>query len=87
MVQESRRREYYDLEQGSRTVGEYAKVFSELGRYAPDSFGNEAYRTQDFIKGLKPDLRRGLRVMELTQFKDVVNKAIIAEEELDLSWS
>ena len=48
VIEMTKRREYYDLEQGSRTVTEYLEVFTDLGRYAPDAWREERFKAQDF---------------------------------------
>ena len=45
-----KKREFRNLHQGGRTVGQYVDEFSKLARYAPDDVATNAARRRSFWK-------------------------------------
>ncbi|MQL68308.1 hypothetical protein Taro_000557 [Colocasia esculenta] len=67
-VRTERLYQFLDLQQRDFTVVQYRARFVELGRYAPQIMGDEGLRTQQFVRGLRPELRQALivaRVIDL----------------------
>jgi hypothetical protein len=69
------------LRQGGRTVPKYEARFMELLRYAPH-LNTEKLKVNRFVFGLNGSLRAKVRILMPQTLHDVVQKALIAEEEL-----
>ena len=50
-----KKREFRNLRQGGRTVGQYVEDFSKLARYAPDDVATDAAK-EKFLEGLNDEL-------------------------------
>ncbi|MQL76137.1 hypothetical protein Taro_008524 [Colocasia esculenta] len=61
-VRTERLYQFLDLQQRDFTVVQYRARFVELGRYALQIMGDEGLRTQQFVRGLRPELRQALIV-------------------------
>ncbi|MQM18406.1 hypothetical protein Taro_051397 [Colocasia esculenta] len=57
---------FLDLQQRDSTVVQYRARFVELGRYAPQIMVDESLRNQQFVRGLRPELRQALIVAHVT---------------------
>jgi hypothetical protein len=73
--------EFNALRQGGRTVPEYEAHFMELLRYAPH-LNTEKLKVNRFVFGLIGSLRAKVRILMPQTLHDVIQKALIAEEEL-----
>ena len=51
-----KKREFRNLRQGGRTVGQYVEDFSKLARYAPDDVATNAAKQEKFLEGLNDEL-------------------------------
>ena len=51
-----KKREFRNLRQGNRTVGQYVHEFSKLSRYAPDGVATDAAKQEKFMEGLNEEL-------------------------------
>ncbi|MQM08251.1 hypothetical protein Taro_041104 [Colocasia esculenta] len=65
-VRTKRLYQFLDLQQRDFTVVQYRARFVELGRYAPQIMADEGLRTQQFVRGLRPELRQALIVARVT---------------------
>ena len=57
-----KKREFRNLRQGGRTVGQYVEEFSKLARYAPDDVATDAAKQEMFLEGLNDELSMQLMV-------------------------
>ena len=73
--------EFNALRQGGRTVPEYEARFMELLRYALH-LNIEKLKVNRFVFGLNDSLHAKVRMLMPQTLHDVVQKALIAEEEL-----
>ncbi|MQM13350.1 hypothetical protein Taro_046275, partial [Colocasia esculenta] len=67
-VRTERLYQFLDLQQRDSTVVQYRARFVELGRNAPQIMAVESLGTQQFVRGLRPELRQALivaRVIDL----------------------
>src|SRR3990170_6955600 len=76
-----KKREFEDLKQGGTTVTQYLDQFTQLSRYANDEYMTESKRMEKFLDGLVPSLKCQLVVHTFLDFKTLVDKAIILENE------
>ena len=76
-----KKREFRQLTQGSKKITDYMDQFNDLSRYAPDDVDTEAKKVERFMEGLHLFLKMHLSVHGITLFQDLVNRAIILENE------
>ena len=78
-VRTERLYQFLDLQQRDPTVVQYKARFVELGRYAPQIMGDEGLRTQQFVRGLRPELRQALIVARVTDLDAAYQTAAALE--------
>ncbi|MQL75655.1 hypothetical protein Taro_008031 [Colocasia esculenta] len=78
-VRTERLYQFLDLQQRDSTVVQYRARFVELGRYAPQIMGDEGLRTQQFVRGLTPELRQALIVARVTDLDAAYQTAAALE--------
>jgi hypothetical protein len=78
---ESQLNEFNTLQQGGRTVPEYEAHFMELLRYAPH-LNTKKLKVNMFLFGLNVSIRAKVRILMPHTLHDVIQKALIVEEEL-----
>ncbi|MQL77804.1 hypothetical protein Taro_010237 [Colocasia esculenta] len=78
-VRTERLYQFLDLQQRDSTVVQYRARFMELGRYAPQIMGDEGLRTQQFVRGLRPELRQALTVARVTDLDAAYQTAAALE--------
>ncbi|MQL73072.1 hypothetical protein Taro_005407 [Colocasia esculenta] len=78
-VRTERLYQFLDLQQRDFTVVQYKARFVELGRYAPQIMTDESLRTQQFVRGLRPDLRQALIVAHVTDLDAAYQTAAALE--------
>ena len=80
-VMKMKKREFEDLKQRGTTVTQYLDQFTQLSRYANDEYMTEDRKMEKFLDGLVPSLKCQLVVHTFPDFKTLVDKAIILENE------
>ncbi|MQM00312.1 hypothetical protein Taro_033046 [Colocasia esculenta] len=78
-VQTERLYQFLDLQQRDSTVVQYRARFVELGRYAPQIMADESRGTQQFVRGLRPELRQALIVARVTDLDAAYQTAAALE--------
>src|SRR3990170_180775 len=76
-----KKREFEDLRQWGSTVTQYLDQFTQLARYANDEYMTEDKKMEKFHDGLIPSLKCQLVVHTFPDFKTLVDKAIILENQ------
>jgi hypothetical protein len=76
-----KKREFEDLKQRGTMVTQYLDQFTQLARYANDEYMTEDKKMEKFLDGLIPSLMCQLVVHTFLDFKTLVDKAIILENE------
>jgi hypothetical protein len=74
-VMERREHEFFNLQQGNRTVEEYAAEFTRLSKSCPVLVTAETDRVRRFTKGLRLDLQKALIGMVPATFSAAVETA------------
>ena len=74
-----KKREFRNLRQGGRTVGQYVEDFSKLARYAPDDVATDAAKQEKFLEGLNDELSMQLMVATFTNYQELVDRALMIE--------
>ena len=82
-------KEFLELKQGDMTVCDYVRKFEEGCRYVPYIARDNTEKIDHFLRGLKPEIRRDVRMSSATQFREIVDKALMAdldEKEIQKSY-
>ena len=74
-----KKREFRNLRQGGRTVGQYVDDFSKLARYAPDDVATDAAKQEKFLEGLNDELSMQLMVANFSNYQELVDRAHLIE--------
>ncbi|XP_057246903.1 uncharacterized protein LOC130589595 [Beta vulgaris subsp. vulgaris] len=76
--------EFIHLKQRSMSVLEYAVIFNELARFAPDLVSTDRQRMNRFEEGLNLDLQEKLAAHMSTSFQELYDRAINVERKSKL---
>ena len=74
-----KKREFRNLRQGGRTVGQYVEEFSKLARYAPDDVATDAANQEKFLEGLNDEFSMPLMVASFNNYQELVDRALMIE--------
>ena len=74
-----KKREFRNLRQGGRTVGQYVEDFSKLARYAPDDVATDAAKQEKFLEGLNDELSMQLMVATFNNYQELVDRDLMIE--------
>ena len=74
-----KKREFRNLCQGNRTMGQYVDEFSKLARYALDDVSTDAAKQEKFMEGLNDELSMQLMVATFSNYQDLVDRALMIE--------
>ena len=74
-----KKREFRNLRQGNRTVGQYMDGFSKLARYALDDVATDAAKQEKFMEGLNDEMSMQLMVATFNNYQELVDKALMIE--------
>ena len=86
-VRDRKTTEFQMLTQGSKTVAEYDRAFTELARYAPHMVDNEYRKARKFESGLRGPIQDRVNLLNMPTYAGVLDKAILAEANLNRSQS
>ena len=76
--------EFFRLEQGTHSVTDYERSFSELVRHVPFSREDEVSKTKRFAVGLSPEIWTTVASIAHTQYGQVVEAAVRDERSMGL---
>jgi hypothetical protein len=74
-----KKKEFQDLKQGSMSVNEYIKKFTQLSCYALHEVGTNEKKQECFLNGLNDGLAYALEARDFENFQEMVNKALVLE--------
>jgi hypothetical protein len=74
-----KKKEFQDLKQGSMTVNEYVRKFTQLSSYAPHEVDTDEKKQECFLNGLNDGLAHALEARDFENFQGMVNKALVLE--------
>ena len=77
--------DFFKLEQGTMSVTDYEKKFSELVRHVPLFCDHEVQKSKRFVVGLRKEVKSILASVSHTQYGQVVEAAIRIERSLGLA--
>ena len=72
--------EFLALNQGTRTVLQYAQAFNHLCQYAGHHADTDAKKRDRFRRGLNTQLKEHLNLVQPDTYNELVNKAITQED-------
>ncbi|XP_073317248.1 uncharacterized protein [Primulina huaijiensis] len=73
--------EFLELRQDSLSVAEYTLKFEEGCVFVPFIAENDKEKTEHFLCGLKPEIRRDFHMAKLITYQDIVERALLAEHD------
>jgi hypothetical protein len=77
-----KKKEFFDLQQGSLTVNEYLNKFTQLSRYTPDDVNTDEKKQDALLNELNDEIQFQLLNTNYEDFQWMVDKAIIVENKL-----
>ena len=77
--------DFFKLKQGTMSVTDYEKKFSELVRHVPLFCDHEVQKSKRFVVGLRKEVKNILAPVSHTQYEQVVEAAIRIERSLGLA--
>ncbi|XP_057492462.1 uncharacterized protein LOC130778074 [Actinidia eriantha] len=80
-VQNAKCSEFEHLKQLGTTVADYEGSFTNLAEYAPHLVATDEMRARRFEDGLRHEIRRAIRPLVLPTYADVLDRAIIVEQD------
>nr|KYP62010.1 hypothetical protein KK1_016525 [Cajanus cajan] len=79
-VRRAKEIEFMQLKQGNMTVGEYASKFEKLGKYSTFFYHpDERMKCIKFEDGLRPELRKEVGILEISDFPTLIYKCRFLE--------
>ena len=82
--QDVKAEEFFRLEQGTFSVTNYERSFSELVRHVPFSREDEVSKTKRFVVGLSPEIWTTVASTARTQYAQVVEAVVRDERSMGL---
>ncbi|XP_073056885.1 uncharacterized protein [Primulina eburnea] len=74
-------KEFLELNQGNLNVNDYILKFEEGCLFVPFIASNDKDRGEHFMRGLRAELRRDVRMSKAATYKEIVEKALLAEQD------
>ncbi|XP_073061749.1 uncharacterized protein [Primulina eburnea] len=74
-------KEFLELSQGNSNVNEYILKFEEGCLFVPFIASNDKDRGEHFMRGLRAEIRRDVRMSKAATYKEIVEKALLAEQD------
>ena len=81
---DSKAEEFFRLEQGTLSVTDYERSFSELVRHVPFIRDDEVSKTKRFVVGISPAIRTTIASTAHTQSDHVVEAAVRVQRSMGL---
>ena len=72
-------KEFLELKQGAMSVCDYVRKFEQGCKYVPYIARDNNEKMDHFLRGLNPEIRRDVRMSSVTEFRELVNKALMAD--------
>ncbi|XP_073279520.1 uncharacterized protein [Primulina huaijiensis] len=72
-------KEFLELKQGTMSMNDYILKFEEGCLFVPFIASNDKDRAEHFMRGLRAEIRRDVRMSKANSYKEIVEKALMAE--------
>ncbi|XP_012480788.2 uncharacterized protein LOC105795653 [Gossypium raimondii] len=70
-----KRKEFFELKQGKKSVSEYEREFFRLSKYAREWIQSEAEMCKRFEEGLNEEIKLLIRILEIREFATLAERA------------
>ncbi|XP_073057206.1 uncharacterized protein [Primulina eburnea] len=74
-------KEFLELKQGTMSMNDYILKFEEGCLFVPFISSNDKDRAEHFMRGLRAEIRRDVRMSKDNSYKEIVEKALMAEHD------
>ncbi|XP_073304131.1 uncharacterized protein [Primulina huaijiensis] len=74
-------KEFLELKQGNLNVNDYILKFEEGCLFVPFIASNGKDRGEHFMRGLRAEIRRDVRMSKAATYKEIMEKALLAEQD------
>jgi hypothetical protein len=68
------------------SVNEYVTMFTQLSRYSPNEVDTDEKKQECFLNGLNDGLAYALEAQDFENFQVMVNKALMLENHIGVTW-
>ncbi|KAI3443800.1 hypothetical protein Pfo_000465 [Paulownia fortunei] len=72
-------KEFLELKQGAMSVCDYVRKFEQGCKYVPYIARDNNEKMDHFLRGLNPEIRRDVRMSSVTEFRELVDKSLMAD--------
>ncbi|KAI3470676.1 hypothetical protein Pfo_027339 [Paulownia fortunei] len=72
-------KEFLELKQGGMSVCDYVRKFEQGCKYVPYIARDNNEKMDHFLRGLNHEIRRDVRMSSVTEFRELVDKALMAD--------
>ncbi|XP_075521392.1 uncharacterized protein LOC142554614 [Primulina tabacum] len=74
-------KEFLELRQGNMSMQEYILKFEEGCQFAPYLASNDIEKGEHFLRGVRDQIKRDVRMSKAASYKEIVEKARMAEQD------
>ncbi|XP_073281981.1 uncharacterized protein [Primulina huaijiensis] len=74
-------KEFLELKQGNLNVNDYILKFEEGCLFVPFIASNDKDRGEHFMKGLRAEIKKDVRMSKAAKYKEIVEKTLMAEHD------
>ncbi|XP_075486278.1 uncharacterized protein LOC142525877 [Primulina tabacum] len=78
-VRSQKVKEFLELKQGNMSMQEYILKFEEGCQFAPYLASNDIEKGEHFLRGVRAEIKRDVRMFKAASYKEIVEKAMMAE--------
>ncbi|KAI3473589.1 hypothetical protein Pfo_031464, partial [Paulownia fortunei] len=72
-------KEFLELKQGGMSICDYVRKFEQGCKYVPYIARDNNEKMDHFLRGFNPEIRRDVRMFSVTEFRELVDKALMAD--------
>ncbi|XP_073056956.1 uncharacterized protein [Primulina eburnea] len=80
-VRSQKVKEFLELKQGNMSMQEYILKFEEGCQFAPYLASNDIEKGEHFLRGVRAEIKRDVRMSKVASYKEIVEKARMAEQD------
>ncbi|XP_075475661.1 uncharacterized protein LOC142508887 [Primulina tabacum] len=80
-VRSQKVKEFLELKQGNMSIQEYILKFEEGCQFAPYLANNDIEKGEHFLKGVRAEIKRDVRMSKVASYKEIIEKARMAEQD------
>ncbi|XP_075500109.1 uncharacterized protein LOC142538694 [Primulina tabacum] len=80
-VRSQKVKEFLEMKQGNMSIQEYILKFEEECRFSPYLASNDIEKGEHFLRGVRAEIKRDVRMSKAASYKEIVEKARMAEQD------